>query len=150
MLEHLNAVVAAASGVLALAGAIYALLTRERRKKGRLSWWRELRRDFRAGRDALVGRDPVVDSITGRELAPALPGIGQRMANVETALVTMADQGKRLSDLEIVVASHTVEIESLKAQALERVVTRAESTQALRTIEVAIQADPPADLPAGE
>lgn len=56
--------------------------------------------DANAVRDVLLGRDAIFDSITGRELAPALPGIGQRTATLEHAVTQLADQQVRLDDLD--------------------------------------------------
>jgi hypothetical protein len=41
--------------------------------------------DIQAGRDALIGRDAIHDTITGRELVPALPGIGVTRAESTAA-----------------------------------------------------------------
>jgi hypothetical protein len=99
-------------------------------------------------RDALVGREAVKDSITGRELSPALPGIGQRMANVETAIVAIAQQQQEIADLKVTVAVHDREIGKLadgqarlEAAAVERVVSKAESAAAWRAME-AVAHDP--------
>lgn len=56
--------------------------------------------DANAVRDVLLGRDAIFDSITGRELVPALPGIGQRTATLEQAVTQLADQQVRLDDLD--------------------------------------------------
>lgn len=50
--------------------------------------YRRGRSDIVAGRDALLGRDEIRDSITGKVLAPALPGMGIRMDRNE-------EQGRR-------------------------------------------------------
>ncbi len=96
---------------------------------------RALVKDFRAGRDALVGRDAIHDTITGREIVPALPGIGVRMDTTEnqmkqlaTALATLVDNSHRLDDLE-------PRVTKLEEAAVERVVARAESASAWRAIE---------------
>lgn len=104
--------------------------------------WASVRHDVRAGRDALVGREPIVDSITGKEIAPALPGIGQRMATVETALIALVDNERRLTHLETTVEGHTEALKELRESTVERIVTRAESTAAFRAMEAAINADP--------
>lgn len=94
--------------------------------------------DVRAGRDALVGRAAVFDSITGRELSPELPGIGVRMATIETAVAILAESSGRLDSLE-----HRVE--SLEGAAVERVVAKVESAQAWRAVEAVANATPPDD-----
>lgn len=81
---------------------------------------RTVRGDAVAIRDSILGRDAVVDSITGKELAPALPGIGQRMDTVERALVALADQHAAIED-------HETRIKALEEARVERVVTQVES-----------------------
>lgn len=139
-LDGTTQVVTLALGLAGLAAAGYGL-TRWLRPI-----WRRWRLDRRAERDALIGRPPVVDSITGKELVPALPGIGQRMANVEQVLVGIAESRQRLDDLESGFAILRGDVEALKAGAVERIVTRAESTQALRLMEKLAEGSPD-DLP---
>lgn len=76
--------------------------------------------DVVAVRDSILGRPAVVDSITGKELAPALPGIGQRMDTVERALVALADQ-------HVILEDHETRIKTLEDSRVERVVNQAES-----------------------
>lgn len=143
MLDNTQAVVAVALGLTSLLGAGWAFRAKVQ------PWWQDLRQDYIKGRDALVGRDAVVDSITGRELAPALPGIGQRMANVETAIVAIAQQQQEIADLKVTSAIHDREIARLgdgqarlEAAMVERIVTKAESAAAWRAMEAAAQAEP--------
>jgi hypothetical protein len=109
--------------------------------------------DIRAGRDALVGRDAVYDSITGAELVPALPGIGVRMATTEQqmgvltdAVAKLADNDGRLNTLEQWRAEVEQWRQAVDAGVVERVVTRAESTAAWRAVE-AIATQPEHDAP---
>jgi hypothetical protein len=151
----------AASGVITL-GAVCGVLL------GVIRWCRPrfkgLRRDFIAGRDALVGRDPIFDSMTGKEIAPAVPGIGTRMANVEEAIVTIARHQTAIADLNTIVADlrlndarhdvhlarHDKDLADLKLAQVERIVSRAESTQMFKTVEVALNAQPPVDAESDE
>lgn len=125
--------VAAAIGALALLGK-YAL-------KG-WRWQRALARKAAAIGDAILGRDAVVDSITGKEVLPPLPGMGVRMAHQEqqmeaiTAAVTrLASQQEALTDHDRRIQSNTLRIEALEAAAVERIAARAESAQAWRAVE---------------
>lgn len=88
--------------------------------------------------DALTGREAIVDTITGRELAPALPGIGQRMDTVEQTLIKLADQQTRIDD-------HETRLSRLEIANIERTVTRAESLQHLTTLDQAIRRIPEPD-----
>jgi hypothetical protein len=110
--------------------------------------------DVRAGRDALVGRDEIKDSITGRVLVPALPGIGVRMASTENnlteltvAVAKLADNDQRTTELEHWRAEVEQWRASVDAQTVERVVTRAESAAAWRAVEAVANGTPPDDVP---
>ncbi|WP_232676662.1 hypothetical protein [Nocardioides sp. R-C-SC26] len=117
-------------GVLAILGVI---VTWYRWVKPR---WRRLVSRTTVALDSIVGRDPIVDEITGHELAPALPGIGQRMATVEEAVKTLADQHGRIDDIDR-------RVRALESASIERTVTRMESVQHLATVDRALQAHPP-------
>ena len=87
-------------------------------------------------RDAILGRDAILDSITGEERVPALPGIGMRMATVEEALVALADVHVKMLD-------HEERIRSLETGTLERIAARADSVAAFKAIEaIAKEEDP--------
>src|SRR5690606_34845484 len=82
--------------------------------------------------DAILGRDAIVDTITGRESALALPGIGGRRASQEqqmemlTVTVTkLVDQqthqellAQRLTAVETVQLDHATELAALRALAV--------------------------------
>jgi hypothetical protein len=134
---------------LALVGAILGFLRWVRPKMRRAG------SDIRAGRDALVGRDAVFDTITGKEIAPALPGIGVRMATTELqmstlteAVATLADNDGRLSSLEQWRNDVDRWRNLIDAGAVERVVTRAESAAAWRAVEAVANGTPPEDIDA--
>ena len=121
------------------------------------SWWRwgrpkvqQAKREATAMRDAILGRERVVDSITGRELAEPLPGIGVRMAHQEEqmrmltdAVSKIADSHRRLEHVEQRVDRHDEEIADLRAAQMERIVTRAESAQAWSAVEAVAKSTPP-------
>lgn len=136
----------------AVAGAL-ALLW----KHGRNAW-----RTYRAGRakitavgDAILGREAVVDTITGKEIAPALPGMGVRMAHQEqqmeaiTAAVTrLASQQEAIVELKRGQDEHEERLQRLEQASVERVVTKAESAAAWRAVEAVAKsgdADPEAE-----
>lgn len=134
-----------ALGLAALAGVIVGWIKWVRPKV------RKAHEESVAIRDAILGRDAIRDSITGKEMVPALPGIGMRMATVEQALITLADNQKRLLELEEAHNDHDTRITALEQGALERTVARVESLQAYKVMEAAIKADSQAssdgDLP---
>lgn len=124
------------------------------------AFWRWVRPRLRrttadtvAVRDAILGRDAIVDSITGREISPALPGIGVRMATTEQRMTVLAEAVSKLADshqhmesLDRRTDDHERRIKALEEGAVERVVARAESLQAWRAVEaVAGQPGPEPD-----
>ena len=114
-----------------------------------LGWIRYVRPRMRRGYrrivavfDAILGREPITDSITGKEIAPAQPGIGVRMATTEENLRVLAEAVAKIADSHLRLDDHEVRLKNLEDARVERVVARAESAQAWRTIEKAIQAEP--------
>jgi hypothetical protein len=145
-LSSLNATM---SAVLA-AGALVALIA------GWLRWvrprYRKARATMTAATDAIVGRPALLDSITGEEKVPALPGIGVRMAHQERQMELLAvtvtklvDQQTHQRALEQRVDTHDDRIRALEDAAVERVVGKAESAQAWSAMEAAIKARPSDD-----
>lgn len=123
-------------GVIALLGAVAGWVKWLRPKLHA----REL--DRVAQRDALIGRPPVLDSITGKVLAPALPGIGQRMDTIETSVAELARSSQRHEAHEAHLARHDDQIAALETGSVERVVSKAESAAAWRAMEAAALAQP--------
>lgn len=146
MFSHLNnsatliIVICAASAALGGAGK---WLIGTKRKPGVL---RRGHRDVRALRDTILGRDPVLDTITGHELSPAVPGLGARMADQDERLDRLTTVVETLADVHVRVDSLETRVTAIEAGAhLERIVGKVESAQAWRTMEAAITAEPPGD-----
>ena len=128
-LDQTNALIGAALGLLALLGAFVGWLRWVRPQ------WRGSMRTWIAVRDSLVGRDAQTESTTGRIIAPALPGIGVRLENVERSIESIAallrsqhTQDQRLDSLEHRVAQ-------LEDGTIERIAAKAESVAAWRAVE---------------
>lgn len=64
--------------------------------------------------DALLGRDPIVDPADGREVSPALPGIGQRMSTVEDAVKTLTEVVAEQKELRDRVEVHEARLNVLE------------------------------------
>jgi cell division protein FtsB len=99
-------------------------------------------RTWVAVRDSLVGREVQTESTTGRVIAPALPGIGLRLENIETSMARVADllesqqrQDHRLEILEHGHDNHEHRIKQLEDQCIERIAAKAESVAAWRAVE---------------
>lgn len=97
--------------------------------------------------DTLVGREAIVDHATGRVLSAEQPGIGVRMAKLEDVVTTMAQQDKRLTDLEVTSVDHEKRLAAQEQAAVERAVTRAESLTHLAMLAKAQGMDPSEILP---
>lgn len=94
--------------------------------------------------DAILGEEPVHDR-AGREIQPARPGLVSRVGSVEHAVALLVETNTRLENHEDRLDGHDKAIKELQEQAIERIVTKAESASAWRAVEaVAKQADPPA------
>ena len=123
------------AGIVAVAAAVGALVILW--KYGLKAWrgWRLARAKVGAVTDAILGRDALVDSITGREIAPALPGMGVRMAHQEQQMEAITLAVTRLASQHEALTDHERRIKALEDSAVERVVTRAESAAAWRAVE---------------
>lgn len=104
--------------------------------------WRWASRRVRSGvhtygafKDAVLGREAVLHPDTGAEIVPASPGLGHRMSTVETAVVRLAESQARWDD-------HESRIARLEKAEGERLVSRTESIELLRTIETALRSNP--------
>jgi hypothetical protein len=139
-LGNIDAVTKAGVGILTLLGLVFGYLWKVR------PGVKQVASDVRAGRDALVGRPAVYDSITGRELAPALKGIGVRMDTNEQQLGELTVAFAKLADSTLRLDEHDQRLKRLEEGVVERVVTRAESTAAWRAVE-AIATQPADDTP---
>lgn len=147
-----NEYVTLALGIIALLGAVLAWIrwVRPRIRRGRA--------EITAVRHALLGREEIVDSITGKTIEPALPGIGTRMANQEQQMELLAvtvtklvDQQVHQQKLEERVDLHEARLVALEEQTIERVAAKAESISAWRAVEaVAKQTPDPDPAPAPE
>lgn len=144
MFSHLNdtatliTVVAAASVALAGAGK---WLVGTKRNPG---VFRRGHRDVRALRDTILGRDPVLDTITGHELSPAIPGLGARMADQDERLDRLTTVVETLADVHVRVDALEVRVVAIEQNRdLERIVGKVESVQLMKTMETAINAEPP-------
>lgn len=111
--------------------------------------WRALRAKSVAITDSILGREAVVDSITGKEIAPALPGMGVRMARWEqqlealTSVVTqLAKQNEMFVEHDHRITAAERRLDAVEAASVERVVAKAESAAAWRAVEAVAKADP--------
>lgn len=112
--------------------------------------WRAFWNKIGGVSDAILGREAIVDRVTGKELVPAQPGLGVRQANQEqqmellTVTVTkLVDQQDYLQALSRVVDGHDDRITALEDAAVERVVSKVESAHMFQAMDSAIKATPP-------
>lgn len=97
-------------------------------------WWRWVRPRYKGAkdqavsiRDAIIGRPAIKDSITGREISPKLPGIGERVDTLELVVLRVSDQSRTLAEHDARHAEHEQRLTALEDARVERVVSQAES-----------------------
>jgi septation ring formation regulator EzrA len=89
---------------------------------------RRTKSDVVAARDSILGREAVVDTITGETIREALPGIGVRMANNEAqmerltnAVATIAQSHLHMDSIARRVTQVEDDVAALKAASAERI-----------------------------
>lgn len=111
---------------------------------GYMRWVRpRLRRAVRqviAVRDSILGREAIGDSITGREIEPALPGVGVRLAAQERQMEQLTEAVTRIAASQARLENHEERIAALEAGAYERIANKAESVAMFQAIESALHA----------
>lgn len=136
MIEGTNEAVALALGITALLGVFVGWVRWVRPKI------RNGRREVVAVRDAILGRDAIHDSITGKEIEPALPGMGVRMAHQEQQMQILTEAVAKIADSHLALENLEKRVKVLEDARMERVVSRAESANAWRAIAAAHEAGP--------
>lgn len=133
--------IGAAAATLATAYKVLWYGKKDASGKRRPGLLRGILLDIRGFRDAILGREPVVDSITGEQIAPRLPDIGTRMATQERqmstlteAVIQMAKAHRRIDDLE-------TRVVALEHMGVERTLSKAEMIQLYKTMETAINSE---------
>lgn len=134
------------TGIVAVAAAIGALALLGRYALRGWRWQRAFSRKATAIGDAILGRDAVVDSITGKEIAPPLPGMGVRMAHQEQQMEAITVAVTKLASQQEYLVDHERRIKALEDSSLERIVTRAESAQAWSAVEAISKSSPPDEI----
>jgi hypothetical protein len=134
------------AGLVAVAAAIGAIALLWKYAVKAWRGWRLARSKVGAVTDAILGREAVVDSITGKEIAPALPGMGVRMAHQEQQMEAITLAVTRLASQQEALTDHEKRIKALEDGAFERMVTRAESAAAWSAVEAVAKSAPPDEL----
>jgi hypothetical protein len=144
MLEQTDALVGVLGGLVVLLCTLFGWLRwirpRARRAASRVG----------AALDTIAGREAIVDNITGRELAPALPSIGERMDTMERTVSLLAQQqahqvvqDNEIAEIKVALGNHGDRIQQLEDGTIERIAAKAESVAAWRAVEAV--AKQPAD-----
>lgn len=136
MLDSANAVVTLVAGVLLILGAIGSWV-----KWGRPRF-RSAVRELVKFRDSVNGRDPIIDSITGKQIEPAVPGIGVRMEHQEQQMQLLTDAVAKIANSHERLERLEGRVSVLENAAVERVVNRVESAQAYAAIEAVAKSQP--------
>jgi hypothetical protein len=134
--------------IVGLAVAIASLLAVV---AGWLRWvrprWRRATAQVVGVRDAILGREALVDTITGVQRVPALPGVGVRLANTEEAIEKLTELVERQGDYGARIEALEVRLTAIEESTIERIAGKAEMVELLRTIQAAQHAPPPAADP---
>lgn len=114
--------------------------------------WQAKSQKWNQAIDSLVGRDAIIDSITGEERVPALPGMGVRQAKTEqqlelltTTVAKLVDQEAAIAEIRTLVLQNTHNIALLQAAAVERVASKVEQTEMWKTMQRIKDEDPTLD-----
>ena len=135
LVDSTNGMITLTLGFVALAGVVLGWLRWVRPKIHRG------RKEVVAVRDAILGREAITDSVTGKEIAPALPGMGVRMAHQESQMALLTDAVAKIADSHGRLESLEDRVKALEEASVERIVTRAESAQAWRAIAAVHESD---------
>ena len=103
---------------------------------------RSVRRDGRAIRDTLLGREEIRDSITNEVKVPALPGVGQRVASLEQAIGPLSVALARLADTHERLEAHDQRLNALEKAERERTLARTEAIEMFRAMDTAMKTQP--------
>lgn len=135
-------------------GAVALIVAAYSGKRWLFPRWRAIVAQFVAVRDAILGRDAILDSITGEQLAPAQKGLGPRTAELERgmellsiAVTKLADQNTALISVTRDVSDLQTRVGRLEAASVERVVTKVESTAAWSAVEAVAKTDSTGRIP---
>ena len=96
-------------------------------------------------RDNILGRPAIVNEITKKEVAPAVPSLGAQIAGLGEAVRELTKSHARLDSLESrvdKVEGYEPRLMALEAASVERIVSRAESAAGWRAMEAAALAQP--------
>lgn len=100
--------------------------------------WRKVNEAF----DTLLGRDEIRHPDTGEVLVPATPGLGRRLADMDSSIAQLADNDDRITRLETKFdthVEHSRKLEELRAE---------EATEMWKAIRAVAETTPPPDLTA--
>ncbi|WP_370290233.1 hypothetical protein [Nocardioides sp.] len=99
-------------------------------------WARPIARKMDAALEVLVGHgEEPANTVNGTPARPAVPGIGARVARIEETLPTLVEAVDRLAKNEERLGRVEARVTALEEQAVERVVTKVESTAAWLAVE---------------
>lgn len=98
--------------------------------------WRRFWSMVDAALEVLIGHgEEPANTVTGTPAKPAVPGIGARVAKIEDTLPALVDAVATLAKNEGRLERVEARVTALESQAVERVVTKVESTAAWLAVE---------------
>lgn len=82
----------------------------------------------------IAGRDPIIDKITGKEVAPAVPPLGEQMASINDTMGKLVAVIESNQDAHHRIDNHETRLVVLEEGRVERIVAQAESAQMWRAV----------------
>lgn len=83
---------------------------------------------------AIAGRDPIVDKASGKEISPAVPPLGERLASIDDTMLRLVTVIESNQDAHKRIDNHELRIGTLETREEERREIRAESTEIWRAV----------------
>lgn len=82
----------------------------------------------------IAGRDPIIDKITGKEVAPAVPPLGEQLGSIHETMSKLVAVIESNQDAHHRIDNHEARITVLEDGRVERIVSQAESAQMWRAV----------------
>lgn len=83
---------------------------------------------------AIAGRDPIVDKASGKELSPAVPPLGERLASIDDTMLRLVTVIESNQDAHHRIDNVEVRVDALEQGRVERIVSQAESAEMWRAV----------------
>lgn len=83
---------------------------------------------------AIAGRDAIIDKVSGKEVSPAVPPLGEQLSTINDTMSKLVAVIESNHDAHVRLDNHEGRISELEAARLERLVSQAESAHMWRAV----------------